>query len=66
MIEVYINHFSTIAATLTDTEFEGDAFCRGIIFGHIGERILTQIALTLVEFKGILKGLTMGADKLNQ
>ena len=53
-VDVFINSISSLTAVFTN--YDGDDFCSGLIFGQKGSHMLVQIAKTLISLKQMNPG----------
>ena len=62
-VDVFVGSVSSLIAVFSN--YEGDDFCSGLIFGQKGSHMLVQIAKTLVNLKQMQPG-AQGAIRQNQ
>jgi|LauGreDrversion4_2_1035121.scaffolds.fasta_scaffold1464334_1 hypothetical protein len=53
-VDVFVNSLSSLMAVFTN--YDGDDFCSGLIFGQNGAHMLVNIAKTLINVKTITSG----------
>jgi len=61
-VDVFVGSMSSLSAVFTN--YEGDDFCAGLIFGQKGSHMLVQIAKTLISLKQMNPGGPQAAARI--